>query len=122
VSDRIQTIKNNLDYVPPVMLIGNKLEVEENREVFIEQVTEFKKANDISSSMEVSLKTGENIEKTFMELTEMMLRNNEADYEIEIKRIPSSKGYKHLGILIAVLIYTISLITSLITYFVFLVF
>jgi Ras-related protein Rab-1A len=122
VSGRIQAIKNNLDYVPPVMLLGNKLEVEENREVSIEQVTEFKEANDISSSMEVSLKTGENIEKTFMELTEMMLRNTEADYQIEISRIPTSKGYKHLGILIAVIIYVISIVTSLIAYLVFLVF
>jgi len=122
VSDRIQAIKNNLDYVPPVMLIGNKLEVEGNREISIEHVTEFKEANDISSSMEISLKTGENIENTFMKLTEMMLKNTESDYQVKINRIPPPKGYKHLGILIAIIIWTISVITSLIAYFIFLVF
>jgi len=122
VSDRIQAIKNNLDYVPPVMLIGNKLEVEGNREISIEHVTEFKEANDISSSMEISLKTGENIENTFMKLTEMMLKNTESDYQVKINRIPPPKGYKHLGILIAIIICTISVITSLIAYFIFLVF
>ena len=121
VSDRIQAIKNNLDYVPPVMLIGNKLEVEGNREISIEQVTEFKEVNDISSSMEISLKTGENIEETFMKLTEMMLKSTESDYQIEVTRTPPEKGPKHLAIIVAGLIYVISVVTSLIAYLIFLV-
>jgi len=122
VSERIQSIRSNLDDVPPVLLIGNKLELEENREVTKEQIKDFVEINEISSSMEISLKTGENVENTFMKLTEMMLRNTESDYQIKVNRIPAPKGYKHLGILIAILIWTISVITSLIVYFVFLVF
>lgn len=121
VSDRVQAIKNNLDYVPPVMLIGNKLEVEGNREISIEQLNEFKETNDISSSMEISLKTGENIEDTFMKLTEMMLKSTETEYQIKVKRTPPEKGPKHLAIIVAGLIFVISVVTSLIAYLIFLV-
>ena len=120
--ERIQSIRSNLDHVPPVLLIGNKLELEENREINKEQIKDFIEINEISASMEISLKTGENIENTFMKLTEMMLRSTESDYKIEVNRVPAPKGYKHLGVLIAIIMLTISVVTSLIAYFVFLVF
>ena len=121
-SERIQSLKSNLDTVPPILLIGNNVELEDNREISEEQIKDFIEINGISSSMEISLKTGENIENTFMKLTKMMLRQTESDYQIEVTRIPREKGFKYLGILIAVLIYVISLITSLIAYLIFLVF
>ena len=120
--ERVQFIRSNLDHVPPVLLIGNKLELEENREINKEQIKDFIEINEISASMEISLKTGENIENTFMKLTEMMLKSTESDYKIEVNRTPAPTGYKHLGVLIAIIIWTISVVTSLITYFVFLVF
>ena len=122
VSERIQSIRSKLDDVPPILLIGNKVELEENREITEEQIMNFIEINEISSSMEISLKTGQNIENTFMKLTEMMLRNTESDYQIKVNRIPAPKGYKHLAILIAIAIWTISVVTSLIVYLVFLVF
>ncbi len=121
-SERIQSLKSNLDTVPPILLIGNNVELEDNREISEEQIKDFIEINGISSSMEMSLKTGENIENTFMKLTKMMLRQTESDYQIEVNRIPREKGFKHLGILIAVLIYVISVVTSLIVYLIFLVF
>jgi GTPase SAR1 family protein len=120
-SERIQSIKSKLDNVPPILLIGNNVELEDNREISEEQIKDFIEINEISSSMDISLKTGQNIENSFMNLTEMMLRSTESDYQIKVKRIPAPKGYKHLGILIAILIWGISVITSLIVYFIFLV-
>ncbi|MFW9822534.1 MAG: hypothetical protein ACFFE4_06350 [Candidatus Thorarchaeota archaeon] len=120
--EKIQSIKNILDYIPPILLLGNNIEVEKNREISKEQIKDFITANEIDSTMDISLKTGKNIEKTFMELTEIMLKSNSYDYMIDVKRITPFKGYKHLGILIAVIIYITSVIASLIAYIVFLVF
>ncbi|MHA2037141.1 MAG: hypothetical protein ACW972_07555 [Promethearchaeota archaeon] len=121
-TDRIQSIRSNLDYVPPILLIGDKIELKKNRVISNEKIKEFAEINEISSTTEISLKTGQNIEKTFMELTEMILKNTDYDYKIDVNRITPFRGYKYLGILIAVLIYVISVITSLIAYLVFLVF
>jgi Ras-related protein Rab-1A len=121
-SERIQDIRNNLENVPPILLIGDNWELEENREITEEQIEDFIQTNEISSSMEISLKKGENIENTFIKLTEMMLRHIESDYQIKVDRTPPEKGPKHLAIIVAGSIYVISVITSLIAYLVFLVY
>jgi Ras-related protein Rab-1A len=120
-SERIQDIRNNLENVPPILLIGNKLELKEDQEISEEQIKDFIEINEISSSLEISLKTGENIEDAFMKLTEMMVKSTESDYQIKVKRTPPEKGPKHLAIIVAGLIYVISVVTSLIAYLIFLV-
>jgi len=120
-SERIQNIRNNLENVPPILLIGNKLELKEDQEISEDQIKDFIEINEISSSMEISLKTGENIEDAFMKLTEMMVKSTESDYQIKVNRTPPEKGPKHLAIIVAGLIYVISVITSLIAYLIFLV-
>ncbi|GAG34398.1 unnamed protein product [marine sediment metagenome] len=62
ISEWYQRVKNQLDYEVPVLLVGNKLDLEENREVSKEQIKKFKTDNKISSSIEISLKTGENVD------------------------------------------------------------
>ncbi|MFW9972140.1 MAG: Rab family GTPase [Candidatus Odinarchaeota archaeon] len=74
-----QEIKNNLDYDPPILLVGNKLDLEENREISKEIIEIFKENHDISSSMEISLKTGENVEEMFTEITRMILTKRYPD-------------------------------------------
>jgi len=120
-SERIQDIRNNLENVPPILLIGNKLELKEDQEISEEKIKDFIEINEISSSLEISLKTGENIEDAFMKLTEMMVKSTESDYQIKVKRTPPEKGPKHLAIIVAGLIYVISVVTSLIAYLIFLV-
>jgi len=73
VSEWCLMIKNHRDDIP-ILLVGNKLDSEENREVSKEKVEKFKENNDISSSMEISVKTGEKIEKMFLNLTCMILK------------------------------------------------
>ena len=75
VSKWSQIIKTKNDN--PILLIGNKRDLKEDREVSKEQIKQYKKDHNISESMEISLKTGENVEQMFTNLTNMVLRNEE---------------------------------------------
>ncbi len=74
LSEWSQLIKNKLDYKPPILLVGNKLDLEKNREVSKEEVEKLKKQFGISSSMEISLKTGENVFNMSKKIAEMMYK------------------------------------------------
>ena len=117
ISQRIQIIKENLDHVPPILLVGNKAELEENREISKEKIKQFKKINDLSSSIEISLKTGEKIEKTFIKLTEMMLGKIKTDYRGEIKKLTFLKEHKSLAIFLFVSIIAITFLLSWFMYY-----
>ena len=65
-------VRGKHDY--PILLVGNKSDLKENREVSEEQVRKFKIENNISKSMEISIKTGENVEKMLMRMTRMTLK------------------------------------------------
>jgi len=73
VSEWCQMVKDWRKGIP-ILLVGNKIDLEEQREVSKDEVEKFKENHDISSSMEISLKTGENTEKMFMKITEMGLK------------------------------------------------
>lgn len=57
----------------PIMLVGNKLDLEESREFNIEVGIEIAKKYNLSSYKEISSKTGQNIEETFEDLTEIVI-------------------------------------------------
>jgi GTPase Era involved in 16S rRNA processing len=123
VSKTIQLIKNYLDPVPPILLIGNKMDLDENQQISINQVEKVKEECDISSSIEMSLNLGDNIDKTFMKLTEMMLRSAKPDYRIEaksieVKKIPPLRIGKTLAFIIFLIIISSSIIGSIIMYYV----
>lgn len=67
---KIRNIKSDI----PIILVGNKSELEENREVSKEQLEEVKENYDISLLMEISLKTGENVEEMYRNVTTMLLQ------------------------------------------------
>ncbi|KKN52284.1 hypothetical protein LCGC14_0614470 [marine sediment metagenome] len=115
---KIHKIKNSLDDIPPILLVGNKLELKKNRQISAKQIRLIKESNDIFYSEEISLNSGENIEKMFMKLTKMMVRKTKPDSNIEIKRFTNKKEKLYLSLLIAVSIGGVSLIVSLIMYFV----
>ena len=117
VSRRIQIIKENLDYVPPILLVGNKADLEENQDISEEQIVQFKKNNELSSSMEISLKTGENVEKAFIKLTEMMIGKTKTDYKVEMKKLTFLKENKRLAILLLISIFAITLLLSWLMYY-----
>ncbi|MFX1476501.1 MAG: Rab family GTPase [Promethearchaeota archaeon] len=57
----------------PIMLVGSKLDLEEFRELNRAEGINIAKKYNLSSYSEISTKTGENVEKTFEALTEMLL-------------------------------------------------
>jgi GTPase SAR1 family protein len=57
------------------LLVGNKLDLEEYREISKEQLEKFKEENYISESIEFSLETRENVENMFRKFIEMLLEN-----------------------------------------------
>lgn len=87
VSEWCQFIRDNTKGIP-ILLIGNKLDLEDNREVSKEQLKKIKKYNGIYSSMEISLKNGKNVDRMFSKITRMMLK--EVKYDDKI-RSPSLK-------------------------------
>jgi GTPase SAR1 family protein len=121
VANKYQTIKSNLKYIPPILLIGNKSDLEINQ-TSIEEVSDaflnqIKEISEISSSMMISLETGRNIEKAFENLTGRILRNTELDYKVEVKKIIPLKGNKYITIPLIFLIFGITAFVSTLLYF-----
>jgi len=121
VSEIIQIIRTNLEETPPILLVGNKLDLKKNREVSKELLKKFLENNDISSSIEVSLTTGKNVEKLLMKLTRIILRNSVPVYNnevnnIEVRRLTKEKISQVF--LIVILLIITSFIVSAIMYWV----
>jgi len=57
----------------PILLVGNKLDLEEQRKISKEQLNN---QYDIITSMEISLKTGENVEQMFINIIKMILEKD----------------------------------------------
>ena len=59
----------------PIMLIGNKLDLVESREFNREEGIEIARKNNLSNYCEISTKTGQNVEKSFETLTEIVINS-----------------------------------------------
>jgi small GTP-binding protein len=60
----------------PIMLIGGKSDLEDYREVTIEEGKKLAKEYELDAFLESSSKTGHNVEKIFKDLTRIMLESN----------------------------------------------
>ncbi|MBY8992366.1 MAG: GTP-binding protein [Candidatus Lokiarchaeota archaeon] len=82
------------------LLVGNKSDINQNREVSKEQIKKFKIENNISKSMEISIKTGKNIEKMFTRITTIAFKNITSIPSIpsspRIIRTPYRREYTHV--------------------------
>ncbi len=74
MNDWIQIVREKAGNIP-IMLIGNKLDLEDSRELKKEEGIEIAKEYNLSSYREISTKTGQNVEKTFKSLTEYVMNN-----------------------------------------------
>ena len=84
-------LKSNSDEKIYTMLLGNKSDLEENREVSIEEAE--KKAKNFNIAfMETSAFNGNNINKAFNELINNVYQNNKHAFNQEIKVILKDKG------------------------------
>ena len=84
-------LKSNSDEKIYTMLLGNKSDLEENREVSIDEAE--KKAKNFNIAfMETSAYNGNNINKAFNELINNVYQNNKHAFNQEIKVILKDKG------------------------------
>ncbi|MBY8985095.1 MAG: GTP-binding protein [Candidatus Lokiarchaeota archaeon] len=70
-----EIIKKKIREGIPLLLVGNKLDLEENRKVSKELVNKFKENYNITSSVEISIKTGENVEEMFKILARLIINS-----------------------------------------------
>lgn len=61
----------------PIFLVGNKLDLEENRAVINKRILTLKKSFGLSSLTEISVKTGKNVENMFEKLISLMMHRTD---------------------------------------------
>ncbi|MFX0105585.1 MAG: Rab family GTPase [Candidatus Hodarchaeota archaeon] len=77
---------------PSILLVGNKCDLEENREIPKKDIEKFIEEFDVFSSIEISTKTGENVEKMFNELMKVItqapyrIKSSETNYIRSLER------------------------------------
>ena len=76
ISKRIQTIRENIRVQSrgdiPILLIGNKFDLKENRVISKEEVIKIKNEHNLAGNMEISLRTGLNVTEMFDEITRLI--------------------------------------------------
>ncbi|MFX1456529.1 MAG: Rab family GTPase [Promethearchaeota archaeon] len=72
IPELTQIIRENASDIP-IMLIGTKIDLEEFRELNKEEGINIAKKYNLSSYSEISTKTGQNVEKSFETLTEILM-------------------------------------------------
>ncbi|MHA1147429.1 MAG: Rab family GTPase [Promethearchaeota archaeon] len=69
----IPLFRNNTEPRVPILMVGGKLDLKENKAVDIKQVSNIAKKNNLKGPIECSAKTGENVEKIFITLAKLMM-------------------------------------------------
>ena len=83
----IDSIKQNMEsknIILPVIIIGNKVDMEDMREISNEKAENFAKENNFKY-FETSAKTGEGIDKAIIELVNQILNNSNKDLDDQKK-------------------------------------
>ena len=78
IDDWLNVIRKEIraEDVFPIIVVGGKADLAENREVLAEEGIKIAKSRNVDGFIETSSKTGENVEKTFEALTRLMLNNS----------------------------------------------
>jgi len=78
IDDWLNVIKKEIraEDVFPIIVVGGKADLAENREVSAEEGIKIAKSRNVDGFIETSSKSGENVEKTFEALTSLMLNNS----------------------------------------------
>jgi small GTP-binding protein len=79
IDDWLNVIRKEIraEDVFPIIVVGGKADLAENREVTAEDGIKIAKSRNVDGFIETSSKTGENVEKTFEALTSLMLNNSQ---------------------------------------------
>ncbi len=78
IDDWLTVIRKEIraEDVFPIIVVGGKADLAENREVSAEEGIKIAKSRNVDGFIETSSKSGENVEKTFEALTSLMLNNS----------------------------------------------
>jgi len=78
IDDWLNVIRKEIraEDVFPIIVVGGKADLAENREVSAEDGIKIAKSRNVDGFIETSSKSGENVEKTFEALTRLMLNNS----------------------------------------------
>lgn len=78
IDDWLSVIRKEIraEDVFPIIVVGGKADLAENREVSAEEGIKIAKLRNVDGFIETSSKSGENVEKTFEALTRLMLNNS----------------------------------------------
>ena len=90
MDDWLSVIRKGTEYIFPIIVVGCKADLVENREVSAADVIKIAKSRNLNGFIETSSKTGENIEKVFRALSRLMLDEELKKEKPEIKK----KGFK----------------------------
>ena len=77
IDDWLMVIKKEVNYTLPILVVGGKADLSEEREVSHEDGINIAKSRDMEGFIECSAKSGENVEHTFEAITRLMLQNAE---------------------------------------------
>jgi len=122
IGEKIRVLEETLKIVPPILLVGNEIDLDKSREVSEDYIQNFQESHNISSLIELSLTTGENVEKAFLKLAEIILRTSKPDYRIDAKRISIKRIISHkrarYAFLVLLFMFVASVVGSVVMYFV----
>lgn len=79
IDDWLSVIRKEIraEDVFPIIVVGGKADLAENREVSAEEGIKIAKSRNVDGFIETSSKSGENVEKAFEALTSLMLDNSQ---------------------------------------------
>jgi len=102
----LEEIKNNADPDIKIALVGNKIDLQDNRDVTKEEALEFKEQHNLDLVFESSAKHGDNSRDIFFETTKMLYRDyidkemnssKRSTLSIKNERIPSFSLKKNIN-------------------------
>jgi small GTP-binding protein len=87
IDDWLNVIKKEIraKHVFPIIVVGNNADLVDKREVLASEGIKIAKSRGVDGFIEISTKTGENIEKTFEALVRLM-----SDFEIRLEQVKES--------------------------------
>ncbi len=76
IDDWLVVIKKKIDTLFPIVVVGGKADLADDREISSEEGIKIAQTRDADGFLECSSKTGENVEKSFQALTKLMLQKS----------------------------------------------
>ncbi len=76
IDDWLMVIKKKIETLFPIIVIGGKADLGDDREVSSEEGINLAKSRDMEAFIECSSKTGENVEESFEALTRLMFKKS----------------------------------------------